>query len=1164
MLQLVIVVHSPTDFLKLVDPMTRSAHPIPPVLRRLFTLLAITLPPALPATAATQAPARVRITVSTSPGAGPPASPYVALVAETSPWSRPIEETVLTGSREVSWQAPAGSYRIVAGAPGFSLEYGPAFDLEPGAPREETVKLTALQPVEGRVVAAGGADKPIAGAIVSPLRNLVLGSPGRLSDLGERHLAGNFEAATDAYGRFRLLLRPRAGYVIAVRAEGWTPRFFPHVRLPDSAKALEGIELAPGASLAVDWRVAAASGGASVPAAGGNPGGYDRLQLVPADGTYPEGLDLGAVLAVWARPVQGARGSGTATWPSLPAGTYEVWAKAPPVGAHSLVPRRLAEVELEPGAAEKRTVEVPSAQLQVAGAAGTAGGKELEALLPAMPRSELESLRVHEWPSAARAGSDGESERYVRFRAHAVSGGILLRFPGACRAGTELTLATDKRVGALGPLDLSRPDACSGSPAGRRRLALYPRADLELAVRAERGSSLPPGGELEVRPCAQVRADPGAPRLAMGVPVALPEAGGDQKPAAGPGKIETPVPAGCLDLTLRVGEFAPLTWPGLNLEAGKPRDLGSFQLRLGAALLVRVLAAQDGRPLPGVKVSAVPTKAVEEVAQAAGAELSGLPAGAARAHAALEGPATGRDGWVRLYGLPTGNRLTVLLLGPGRHLPALSREVQLAPGEERVLDDLELGPPAALTVQVELSNELEADGAEPYRVYLDRIDPRTPRLSLSEHVPRDGRVRFEEVLPGTWRVMALVRIAAGRPFPGGEDEVALTPGADSTARLELGNRVFRGQVTFEGLPVEGFMGLEPLSPPDRNGMTVRLDEKGKFRVPLEGPGTYSVRVTDTREDQFPDAVLPEVRFEDPDEPVEIHLPEGRIAGVVVDEKGRPVPGARVKSLSDLPVEQGERYHEARRLDRSGSDGQFAVRALAPGSWTLVAEAESGESLPRTFELGHDQDVDGVRLVVETRTEVHGKVVDALGRPVAGARLAITPQAEAVGEVPELTRTTTDGLGRFSVATALVGRTANFQVVEPGGSATAVRAELAKGILLELPPAGAPVVVSLPCSKRSPAVSGVYFFVSQDGAFLPFPSVGRVESESVSPCRYVRTVRGLGVGLWHVVRMDTAGDESVLANGAGGFLRSRAEVRSAPGRVVRVRVDSEDSVESNRQ
>lgn len=481
-----------------------------------------------------------------------------------------------------------------------------------------------------------------------------------------------------------------------------------------------------------------------------------------------------------------------------------------------------------------------------------------------------------------------------------------------------------------------------------------------------------------------------------------------------------------------------------------------------------------------------------------------------------------------------------------------------------MLDDLELGPPAAMTVEVELSSDLEDDGAEPYQLYLDRIDPRTPRLSLSEHIPPDGRVRFPELLPGRWRLMGMVKVAGGRPFPGGSDEITVAPGADATAKLELANRVFHGRVTFEGAPVEGFMNLKPLAPPDRNGMNVRLDEEGKFRVPLEGPGTYTVRVSSLHRKRLPDAVVPEVHFEDPGDPVEIRLPEGRISGVVVDKEGNPVPEAKIKSMSNLPVENGERFHEARRLDESGPDGGFSVKALVPGTWTLVAEADSGESLPRIFQVAVDQHIGGVRLVVEKRTEIHGRVVDALGQPVAGARLTITPQAEAAGEVPEWTRTTTDALGHFTLATALGGRTANFQVVGQDGLTAAVLAELEEETVVHLPALWASVAISLPCERRSPGLSGAFFLVSEPGAFLALPHLGRSELESKSPCRYVRTIPALGAGLWRIVRLDTTAQESILTSGAGGLLQSYGEFRSAPGKTVRVRVESQDSTKSKNQ
>ena len=70
----------------------------------------------------------------------------------------------------------------------------------------------------------------------------------------------------------------------------------------------------------------------------------------------------------------------------------------------------------------------------------------------------------------------------------------------------------------------------------------------------------------------------------------------------------------------------------------------------------------------------------------------------------------------------------------------------------------------------------------------------------------------------------------------------------------------------------------------------------------------------------------------------------RFGGVVVDEVGRPVAGARVS------VWPANKSYFSRRFVRlaapTGADGRFAVASLAPGAW--LAEAAHGESDDPTF------------------------------------------------------------------------------------------------------------------------------------------------------------------------------------------------------------------------
>ncbi|HSL85237.1 MAG TPA: carboxypeptidase-like regulatory domain-containing protein, partial [Thermoanaerobaculia bacterium] len=294
--------------------------------------------------AAEPPPARLTVSVAVADGS-PVTAPYVAVVPEDAPWSRPAREAVLEDEPSVSWELPPGRYRIAAGAPGFVLDQGTAVELDPREEVRRQISLTPLVSVSGQILNEQG--EPIPGATVAHARRLLLGYARTLSPLGEGHFADGFEATTDEAGKFLIHLHPEAGNFLVAQGAGRAPRYFPNLRLPGAAATLREVTLLPGASLAVRWCEE-----------GRGRDRWERLQLVPADGVYPAGLDLGGVLAFWARPAAG----GVQRWSSLPAGRYEVWLKAPPSGPHAVAPVRLGKVVLRRGEAAEMTVEMPPAR----------------------------------------------------------------------------------------------------------------------------------------------------------------------------------------------------------------------------------------------------------------------------------------------------------------------------------------------------------------------------------------------------------------------------------------------------------------------------------------------------------------------------------------------------------------------------------------------------------------------------------------------------------------------------------------------------------------------------------------------------------------------------------------------------------------------------------
>ncbi len=156
---------------------------------------------------------------------------------------------------------------------------------------------------------------------------------------------------------------------------------------------------------------------------------------------------------------------------------------------------------------------------------------------------------------------------------------------------------------------------------------------------------------------------------------------------------------------------------------------------------------------------------------------------------------------------------------------------------------------------------------------------------------------------------------------------------------------------------------------------------------------------------------------------------GSIAGLVVDEAGRPLPGARLTTLPN-PSSRGSEIWLGPAVTWSGADGRFALRSLpanrlhsvnanlegfAPAS--QPADASSGPSI--RFQLGR-----GAAAV--------GLVLDEKGQPVSGAVAILTPAL--LPSVPdaglERLQTVSDAEGRFRFPHVTAG-TFRLQVKKEG-------------------------------------------------------------------------------------------------------------------------------------
>lgn len=116
--------------------------------------------------------------------------------------------------------------------------------------------------------------------------------------------------------------------------------------------------------------------------------------------------------------------------------------------------------------------------------------------------------------------------------------------------------------------------------------------------------------------------------------------------------------------------------------------------------------------------------------------------------------------------------------------------------------------------------------------------------------------------------------------------------------------------------------------------------------------------------------------------------QARVSGVVVDEEGRPVAGARIRR------EGGADFPMARMitlLGWSGPDGKFVLPAVAPDRDVTLLAAKSGypAASAEAFEVSAGERKSGITIVIPRGIEVAGKVIDADGNGIANASITVS-------------------------------------------------------------------------------------------------------------------------------------------------------------------------------
>ncbi len=299
----------------------------------------------------------------------------------------------------------------------------------------------------------------------------------------------------------------------------------------------------------------------------------------------------------------------------------------------------------------------------------------------------------------------------------------------------------------------------------------------------------------------------------------------------------------------------------------------------------------------------------------------------------------------------------------------------------------------------------------------------SPELSKTAVTDQEGTFELYQLPAGRYD-LSVTAAGFAPAVVRGLELVSVAGAADlGTVYLEPGMRLEGRVITSGGIPLSGVSvyALIQAATPGLTGPGQQLltDVEGRFTAVDLRPGE---RVTlQLWKEGFQNRMLNGLEAPTP-EPIEITLrPASRVSGRVIDGDRQPIARARVglvrggsgAVLGDPAATPG--HHGPATL--SNANGEFTIEAVAPGRYALAAFAE-GFQPARTgeLEIAEGRDVGGQVLTLETGAVLEGRVLSPEGRPVTGARVAVTGN----GSSPR--PAITDGDGGYRIAGLTTGTT----------------------------------------------------------------------------------------------------------------------------------------------
>jgi Carboxypeptidase regulatory-like domain/PDZ domain len=337
---------------------------------------------------------------------------------------------------------------------------------------------------------------------------------------------------------------------------------------------------------------------------------------------------------------------------------------------------------------------------------------------------------------------------------------------------------------------------------------------------------------------------------------------------------------------------------------------------------------------------------------------------------------TDAGGLAHLAQLPRGEAW-ILVDAAGRARGATRLAIEPADGARSIA--LALGPEHALDVVV--NDELGAAVAGASIEVASPVAAGADPLPVGARAGGDGRARVGRLGPGPWRATAS---APGFEDAGGNGR----EGTALTLTLRKLGAIAAHVVGQDATPAAGArvaVAGATLWP----ARVAIADARGDVRIGGLAAGTYALRAT--KDDAVSPIELDVGLGRGEEKQVVLRLGRGRFVGVVVTDgdarDAAPIASARVTlaegGLSPFPLEA--------TTDRAG---RARLGPIAPGTAALGARADG--FMPRGAVAVPDPPPAETRVALVRAGTMTGRVLDARGRPVDGATIAIVG-TDAVGQ-----------------------------------------------------------------------------------------------------------------------------------------------------------------------